>query len=65
MSHRSQEGLSPAARQSSSPVRNVQRDKDHNSLRYKSQGSFSTPEKSPTRSVSPQARRKIVNEDNR
>lgn len=60
---RTQDRLLPVARRSSSPVRNVQRDKDHNLLHYKSQGSLSTPEKSPTRSVSPQARNKIVSED--
>ncbi|KAI9081790.1 hypothetical protein K1719_036052 [Acacia pycnantha] len=57
---RTQGRVSPVARQSSSPVRNVQRDKDHNLLHYKSQGSLSTPEKSPTRPVSPQARKKTV-----
>ncbi|KAK4254924.1 hypothetical protein QN277_007997 [Acacia crassicarpa] len=60
---RTQDRVSPAARQSSSPVRNVQRDKDHNLLHYKSRGSLSTPEKSPTRPVSPQARKKTVSED--
>ncbi|XP_028775678.1 serine/arginine repetitive matrix protein 1 isoform X4 [Neltuma alba] len=60
---RTQDRLSPAAHQSSSPVRNVQRDKDRNSLHYKSQGSLSTPEKSPTMSLSPQARNKTFSED--
>ncbi|KAF7805426.1 serine/arginine repetitive matrix protein 1 [Senna tora] len=60
---RTHERLSPAAHRSSSPLRNVKRGQDHDSLHYKSQGSLSISEKSLSRSVSPQARNRTNRED--
>nr|XP_012573158.1 serine/arginine repetitive matrix protein 1 isoform X2 [Cicer arietinum] len=53
---RVQKKLSPETHQLSSPLRSVQRDKNGKASHYKSQDSMSSPEKSPIRSISPQAR---------
>ncbi|XP_019454089.1 PREDICTED: serine/arginine repetitive matrix protein 1-like isoform X1 [Lupinus angustifolius] len=58
---RMQERLSPKIHQSSRPLLSGQRDKDRKASNLRSQDSMSTPEKSPIRSVSPQARAR--NED--
>ncbi|RDX99419.1 Serine/arginine repetitive matrix protein 1, partial [Mucuna pruriens] len=53
---RTQERLSPETHQPSSPLGSVRRDKGGKASHYKSQDSISTPEKSPIRSISPEAR---------
>ncbi|CAI8616630.1 unnamed protein product [Vicia faba] len=45
----------PEVYQSSSPLRSIQTDKNGKASGYKSQDSMSTPDKSPVRSISPQA----------
>ncbi|XP_058762660.1 uncharacterized protein LOC131636033 [Vicia villosa] len=52
---RVQKILSPEVYQSSSPLRSIQTDKNGRASGYKSQDSMSTPDKSPVRSISPQA----------
>ncbi|PNY11062.1 serine/arginine repetitive matrix protein, partial [Trifolium pratense] len=53
---RVQKKLSPEVYQPSSPLQSVQRDKNGKASGYKSPDSMSTPDKSPIRSISPQAR---------
>lgn len=61
---RRQESLSPETHQPSSPVQSGWRDKDHKASHYKSQqDSMSSPEKSPIRSVSPQAKSRTSSVD--
>ncbi|KAF1885446.1 hypothetical protein Lal_00029335 [Lupinus albus] len=60
---RMQERLSPKIQQPSRPLQSGQRDKDHKASNLRLQDSMSTPEKSPIRSVSPQARTRTSNED--
>ncbi|XP_027345183.1 serine/arginine repetitive matrix protein 1 isoform X2 [Abrus precatorius] len=62
---RTQERLSSETREPSSPLRSVQRDKSGKASHCKSQDSMSTPEKSPIRSVSPQASSGTSSEDRR
>ncbi|CAJ2678905.1 unnamed protein product [Trifolium pratense] len=53
---RVQKKVSPEVYQPSSPLQSVQRDKNGKASGYKSPDSMSTPDKSPIRSISPQAR---------
>ncbi|WJX45778.1 hypothetical protein P8452_32636 [Trifolium repens] len=53
---RVQNKLSPEVYQPSSPLQSVQRDKNGKASGYESPDSISTPDKSPIRSISPQAR---------
>ncbi|TKY67383.1 Serine/arginine repetitive matrix protein 1 [Spatholobus suberectus] len=59
---RTQERLSSETHEPSSPLGSVRRDKSGKASHYKSQDSMSTPEKSPTRSVSPEARSETSSE---
>ncbi|KAK7404536.1 hypothetical protein VNO78_05488 [Psophocarpus tetragonolobus] len=60
---RTQERLSLETYQPSSPLRSGRRDKSVKASHYKSQDSLSTPEKSPIRSVSPEARSEEISSE--
>ncbi|GAU47978.1 hypothetical protein TSUD_87820 [Trifolium subterraneum] len=58
-----QKKLSPEVYQPSSPLQSVQRDKNGKASGYKSPDSMSTPDKSPIRSISPQARSRTISKN--
>ncbi|CAL0304162.1 unnamed protein product [Lupinus luteus] len=62
---RGQGRLSPQIHHLSRPLQSGQRDRDRKSSHLKSQDSTFTPEKSPIRSISPQARSRTSSEDRR